>query len=283
MLAFAATLMTVLAMLLGLVFLLARRAANGAIAPPRTTLAQHTIYAANLSFPVKLGAASKRAGQVAARFLAKRNIADLHFLESDKEINELVWLLRASGIRVLHDMDVAALVEIHLEVHKDTRAAMMMARAKRNLAGTGAHDADLEYPMSIAPDVVAKTMATHIAAEADQEMTPGTEQPAADYPGGVAASPKEQSSWSSTKSAPIDHAPLKNPPEGAPIADGQPVTHKPRTMSEAADRRKLLVGVDPEGKPSYVPGWAVKHAAARARGISSGVVGTAASSGNISE
>jgi hypothetical protein len=266
--------MTVLAMLLGLVFLLARRAANGAIAPPRTTLAQHTIYAANLSFPVKLGAASKRAGQVAARFLAKRNIADLHFLESDKEINELVWLLRASGIRVLHDMDVAALVEIHLEVHKDTRAAMMMARAKRNLAGTGAHDADLEYPMSIAPDVVAKTMATHIAAEGDQETTPGIEQPPADYPGDVAASPKEQSTWSSTKSAPIDLAPLKNPPEGAPIAEGQPVTHKPRTMSEAVDRRKLLVGVDPEGKPSYVPGWAVKHAAARARGISSGVVGT---------
>ena len=283
MLAFAAAVgATVLAMLLGLVFLLARRAAHGAIAPPRT-LTQHTIYAANLTFPEKLGAASKRAGQVAARFLAKRNIADLHFLESDKEINELVWLLRASGIRVLHDMDVAALVEIHLEVHKDTRAAMIVARAKRNLAGIGAHDADLEYPMSIAPDVVAKTMATHIAAEADQEMTPGTEQPAANYPGGVAASPKEQSSWSSTKSPPIDHAPLKNPPEGAPIAEGQPVTHKPRTMSEAADRRKLLVGVDPEGKPSYVPGWAVKHAAARARGISSGVVGTAASSGNISE
>jgi len=92
--------------------------------------------------------------------------------------------------------------------------------------------------------------------------------------GDVAASPKEQSTWSSTKSAPIDLAPLKNPPEGAPIAEGQLVTHKPRTMSEAVDRRKLLVGVDPEGKPSYVPGWAVKHAAARARGISSGVVGT---------
>jgi hypothetical protein len=283
MLAFAAAVgATVLAMLLGLVFLLARRAAHGAIAPPRT-LTQHIIYAANLTFPEKLGAASKRAGQVAARFLAKRNKADLHFLISEKEINELVWLLRASGIRVLHDMDVKTLVEIHLEVHKDTRAAMMVARANRNLAGTGAHDADLEYPMSIAPDVVAETMATHIAAEGDQEMTPGTGQPPADYPGGVAASPKEQSSWSSTKSAPIDHAPLKNPPEGAPIAEGQPVTHKPRTMSEAADRRKLLVGVDPEGKPSYVPGWAVKHAAARARGISSGVVGTAASSGNISE
>lgn len=132
MLAFAAAVATVLAMLLGLVFLLARRAANGAIVPPRTTLAQHTIYASNLSFPEKLGAASKRAGQVAARFLAKRNIADLHFLISEKEINELVWLLRANGIRVLHDMDVAALVEIHLEVHKDTRAAMMMARERRN-------------------------------------------------------------------------------------------------------------------------------------------------------
>ena len=43
--------------------------------------------------------------------------------------------------------------------------------------------------------------------------------------------------WSSTKSAPIDHAPLKNPPEGAPIAEGQPVTHKPRTMSEAVGPR----------------------------------------------
>jgi hypothetical protein len=32
-----------------------------------------------------------------------------------------------------------------------------------------------------------------------------------------------------TKSAPIDLAPLKNPPEGAPIAEGQLVTHKPRT------------------------------------------------------
>ena len=155
MLAFAAAVATVLAMLLGLVFLLARRAANSAIAPPRT-LTQHTIYAANLTFPEKLGAASKRAGQVAARFLEKRNVSDVHFLMSEKEINELVWLLRASGIRVLHDMDVETLVEIHLEVHKDTRAAMV-ARAKRNLAGTGAHDADLEYPMSIAPDVVAET------------------------------------------------------------------------------------------------------------------------------
>jgi hypothetical protein len=52
---------------------------------------------------------------------------------------------------------------------------MMVARAKRNLAGTGAHDADLESPMSIALDVVAETTATHIAAEADQETTPGTE------------------------------------------------------------------------------------------------------------
>ena len=69
MFAFAAALMTVLATLIGFVFLQARRAANGAIAPPRT-LAQHTIFSANLTFPEKRGAASKRAGQVAARFLA---------------------------------------------------------------------------------------------------------------------------------------------------------------------------------------------------------------------
>ena len=109
-------------------------------------------------------------------------------------------------------------------------------------------------------------------------------QPPAQYPGGVAASPKyEQSTGSATKRASIDHAPVKNQTEGTPIADGQPVTHKPRTMSQAVDRGKLLVGVDPEGKPSYVPGWAVKHVAARARGISSGVLGTAASSGDASE
>jgi hypothetical protein len=47
MLAFAAALATMLAILLGLLFLQARRAANGAIAPPRS-LAQRTIFAANL-------------------------------------------------------------------------------------------------------------------------------------------------------------------------------------------------------------------------------------------
>jgi len=36
----------------------------------------------------------------------------VHFLISEKEITMLVWLLRASGIRVLHDMDVETLVEI---------------------------------------------------------------------------------------------------------------------------------------------------------------------------
>ena len=66
---------------------------------------------------------------MAARFLAKRNVSGVHFLTSEKEITELVWLLRASGIRVLHDTDVAALVDIHLEVHKELRAAMV-ARAK---------------------------------------------------------------------------------------------------------------------------------------------------------
>ena len=135
MLAFAAAVATVLAMVLGLVFLLARRAANGPIAPPRT-LAQHTIFAANLTFPEKLGAASKWAGQVAARFLAKRNVHDLHLLSSDDEIKLLPQLLRMNGIFELYDMDVETLVEIHLEVHKETRAAMVAARAKRNLAGT---------------------------------------------------------------------------------------------------------------------------------------------------
>ena len=281
-----AILATVLAMLIGYLCLVAlrsraRRTPHGAIelAPSTQTLTHLAIHSAHLTFPVKLGGASKWAGQLAARFLAKRNVHDLHLLSSDDEIKLLPQLLRINGIRKLYEMDVETLVEIHLEVHKETRAEMV-ARAKRNLAGTtGAHEAGLEYPMSIAPDVAAETM----AAEADQEMAPGMEQPPAQDPGGVAASPNEQSTGSATKRAPMDHAPVKNPPEGAPIADGQPVTHKPRTMSQAVDRGKLLVGVDPEGKPSYVPGWAVKHVAARARGISSGVLGTAASSGHTSE
>jgi hypothetical protein len=219
MLAFAAVVATVLAMLLGLVFLLARRAAHGAIAPPRT-LTQHTIYAANLTFPEKLGAASKRAGQVAARFLAKRNIADLHFLVSEKEINELVWLLRASGIRVLHDMDVAALVDIHLEVHKDTRAAVQLAaRAKL-------------------------TRVEHHVEEGVEKIMP--------------------------VKAPVAEICMPC----MPVA-GTPVAHKPRNMSESVDPRKILMRVDRDGKPSYMPGWAVKHWAARARASSSGVVGTA--------
>ena len=281
-----AILATVLAMLIGYLCLVAlrsraRRTPHGAIelAPSTQTLTHLAIHSAHLTFPVKLGGASKWAGQLAARFLAKRNVHDLHLLSSDDEIKLLPQLLRLNGIFELYGMDVETLVEIHLEVHKETRAAMV-AHAKRNLAGTtGAHEADLEYPMSIASDVVAETM----AAETDQEMAPRMEQPPAQYPGGVAASPNEQSTGSATKRASIDHAPVKNPPEGTPIADGQPVTHKPRTMSQAVDRGKLLVGVDPEGKPSYVPGWAVKHVAARARGISSGVLGTAASSGHASE
>ena len=57
----------------------------------------------------------------------------MHFLTSEKEITELVWLLRASGIRKLYDMDVAALVDIHLEVHKELRTALQLAaRAKLN-------------------------------------------------------------------------------------------------------------------------------------------------------
>jgi hypothetical protein len=211
--------MTVLAMLLGIVFLLARRAANGAIAPPRT-LAQHTIFSANLTFPEKLGAASKRAGQVAARFLAKRNIADLHFLESEKEINLLVWLLRASGIGKLHDMDVAALVDIHLEVHKDTRAAVQLAaRAKL-------------------------TRVEHHVEEGVEKIMP--------------------------VKAPVAEICMPC----MPVA-GTPVAHKPRNMSESVDPRKILMRVDRDGKPSYIPGWAVKHWAARARASSSGVVGTA--------
>ena len=216
MLAFAAAVATVLAMLLGLVFLLTRRAANGPIAPPRT-LAQHTIFAANLTFPEKLGAASKRAGQVAARFLAKRNIADLHFLESDKEINLLVWLLRASGIRKLHDTEVAALVDIHLEVHKELRAAMV-ARAKLTRVENVEEGVEKIMP---------------VKAPVAEICTPCM-----------------------------------------PVA-GTPVAHKPRNMSESVDPRKILMRVDRDGKPSYMPGWAVKHWAARARASSSGVVGTA--------
>ena len=218
MLAFAAAVATVLAMFLGLVFLLARRAANGAIAPPRT-LTQHTIYAANLTFPEKLGAASKRAGQVAARFLAKRNIADLHFLESDKEINLLVWLLRASGIRKLHDTEVAALVDIHLEVHKELRAAVQLA-ARAKLTRVEHVEEGVEKIMPVKAPVAEICMPC------------------------------------------------------MPVA-GTPVAHKPRNMSESVDPRKILMRVDRDGKPSYMPGWAVKHWAARARASSSGVVGTA--------
>ena len=219
MLAFAAAVgATVLAMLLGLVFLLARRAANGAIAPPRT-LAQHTIFSANLTFPEKLGAASKRAGQVAARFLAKRNIADLHFLESDKEINLLVWLLRASGIRKLHDTEVAALVDIHLEVHKELRAAVQLA-ARAKLTRVEHVEEGVEKIMPVKAPVAEICMPC------------------------------------------------------MPVA-GTPVAHKPRNMSESVDPRKILMRVDRDGKPSYMPGWAVKHWAARARASSSGVVGTA--------
>ena len=216
MLAFAAAVATVLAMLLGLVFLLTRRAANGPIAPPRT-LAQHTIFAANLTFPEKLGAASKRAGQVAARFLAKRNVSDVHFLTSEKEITELVWLLRASGIRVLHDTDVAALVDIHLEVHKELRAAMV-ARAKLTRVENVEEGVEKIMP---------------VKAPVAEICTPCM-----------------------------------------PVA-GTPVAHKPRNMSESVDPRKILMRVDRDGKPSYMPGWAVKHWAARARASSSGVVGTA--------
>lgn len=218
MFAFAAALMTVLATLIGFVFLQARRAANGAIAPPRT-LAQHTIFSANLTFPEKLGAASKRAGQVAARFLAKRNIADLHFLESDKEINLLVWLLRASGIRKLHDTEVAALVDIHLEVHKELRAAVQLA-ARAKLTRVEHVEEGVEKIMPVKAPVAEICMPC------------------------------------------------------MPVA-GTPVAHKPRNMSESVDPRKILMRVDRDGKPSYMPGWAVKHWAARARASSSGVVGTA--------
>ena len=182
-----AILATVLAMLIGYLCLVAlrsraRRTPHGAIelAPSTQTLTHLAIHSAQLTFPVKLGGASKWAGQLAARFLAKRNVHDLHLLSSDDEIKLLPQLLRLNGIFELYGMDVETLVEIHLEVHKETRAAMV-ARAKRNLAGTtGAHEANLEYPMSIASDVVAETM----AAETDQEMAPRMEQPPAQYPGG---------------------------------------------------------------------------------------------------
>ena len=181
------------------------------------TLAQHTIFAANLTFPEKLRAASKRAGQVAARLLAKRKVSGVHFLTSEKEITELVWLLRASGIRVLHDTDVAALVDIHLEVHKELRAAMV-ARAKLTRVENVEEGVEKIMP---------------VKAPVAEICTPCM-----------------------------------------PVA-GTPVAHKPRNMSESVDPRKILMRVDRDGKPSYMPGWAVKHWAARARASSSGVVGTA--------
>ena len=156
---------------------------------------------------------------MAARFLAKRNIADLHFLESDKEINLLVWLLRASGIRKLHDTEVAALVDIHLEVHKELRAAVQLA-ARAKLTRVEHVEEGVEKIMPVKAPVAEICMPC------------------------------------------------------MPVA-GTPVAHEPRNMSESVDPRKILMRVDRDGKPSYMPGWAVKHWAARARASSSGVVGTA--------
>lgn len=65
-------------------------------------------------------------------------------------------------------------------------------------------------------------------------------------------------------------------PECVPIEEAVPVTRKDRTMSQSGHRGKLLVAVDGEGNPRYVPGgWAAPRYAAQARGSSSGVEGRA--------
>ena len=81
---------------------------------------------AHVPFVVKLGSASRQAGLIAASFLAKRNVPDLHFL-SDEEVKRLPQLLRMSGIRQLHDMNVEDLVQVHLDAHRETRDALRVA------------------------------------------------------------------------------------------------------------------------------------------------------------
>ena len=80
-----------------------------------------------MPFPEKLGAVSKRSAQIARHFLTTRNVPDLHFILSDEEVKRLPQLLRMSGIRQLHGMDVEDLVQLHLDAHRETREALRAA------------------------------------------------------------------------------------------------------------------------------------------------------------